>query len=292
MHCHIRNIRYEGPEVGIQVMDVPTAFEKSEFHAAGLEKRARHHKTCRNATTESSTTGQLCASCIKSLGHLGRWYRSRLMVQTGKGGTTQVPTTSNLHFPSSQVAPPPSYFHDSAQLPPFRCSPLYHNISRRQHLSMSHLDKNSLTQSRTEESMAGSVGRPFLLARLADASQIPTTALQMEMLVAIFILAALAYVTYGLRMYSRIASKQVGLGKQTVKGIQFGASCMMVLTFRPSHRGLVDDCCHGSLPLVTRVLCYSNALHVSQMNSVALVSWQYFCTPILPSPDRPCMYRI
>lgn len=116
---------------------------------------------------------------------------------------------------------------------------------------MSDLDKNHLTHFTTDENMARSVERPFLQARLADASQIPTTALQMEMLVAIFILAAIAYITFGLRMYSRIASKQVGLGKQMVKGIHSGASCMTVLTFRPSHRGLVDDCCHGSLPLVT-----------------------------------------
>lgn len=52
-----------------------------------------------------------------------------------------------------------------------------------------------------------------LEARLLDPSSFPTTALQVEMLVVVYLVSALAYVTYGLRMYSRITSKQLGLGK-------------------------------------------------------------------------------
>lgn len=59
----------------------------------------------------------------------------------------------------------------------------------------------------------GSVDGPFLQARLADASQIPISQLSLHMLALTFLLAAFAYLTYGLRMYSRIVSKQVGLGK-------------------------------------------------------------------------------
>lgn len=52
-----------------------------------------------------------------------------------------------------------------------------------------------------------------LEARLLDPSSFPTTALQVEMLVVVYLVSALAYVTYGLRMYSRITLKQLGLGK-------------------------------------------------------------------------------
>lgn len=52
-----------------------------------------------------------------------------------------------------------------------------------------------------------------LQARLLDTSLLPTTALQVEMLAVVYLISALAYVTYGLRMYSRITSKQLGLGK-------------------------------------------------------------------------------
>lgn len=54
---------------------------------------------------------------------------------------------------------------------------------------------------------------PLLQARLSDASQIPSSKLQVEMLVAIYLTAALAYLTYGLRIYSRFALGQIGLGK-------------------------------------------------------------------------------
>lgn len=54
---------------------------------------------------------------------------------------------------------------------------------------------------------------PTLQARLPDPSKIPSNQLELEMLVTIFLTAALAYFTYGLRMYSRAMSKQIGLGK-------------------------------------------------------------------------------
>lgn len=56
-------------------------------------------------------------------------------------------------------------------------------------------------------------------ARLLDPSTFPTTALQVEMLVVVYLISTLAYITYGLRMYSRITSKQLGLGKH--KGPSF-----------------------------------------------------------------------
>lgn len=52
-----------------------------------------------------------------------------------------------------------------------------------------------------------------LQARSAAASQIPTNRFQQQMLAVIYVIAALAYVAYGLRMYSRISTKQTGLGK-------------------------------------------------------------------------------
>ncbi|KAK2613378.1 hypothetical protein N8I77_000296 [Diaporthe amygdali] len=59
--------------------------------------------------------------------------------------------------------------------------------------------------------MAGPVDLPFLQPRWEDISQIPTTQFQQAMLVVIYLVAAVAYITYGLRMYSRISSKQTGL---------------------------------------------------------------------------------
>lgn len=50
-------------------------------------------------------------------------------------------------------------------------------------------------------------------ARSGDASQIPTNPFQQQMLAVIYVIAALAYIAYGLRMYSRISNKQTGLGK-------------------------------------------------------------------------------
>lgn len=58
-----------------------------------------------------------------------------------------------------------------------------------------------------------------LEARLLDPTTFPTTALQVEMLIVIYLISTLAYITYGLRMYSRVTSKQLGLGKH--KGPSF-----------------------------------------------------------------------
>lgn len=70
--------------------------------------------------------------------------------------------------------------------------------------------------------MAGPVDLPFLQPRWEDISQIPTTQFQQAMLVVIYLVAAVAYITYGLRMYSRISSKQTGLGKNN--GAQYPAA--------------------------------------------------------------------
>lgn len=61
--------------------------------------------------------------------------------------------------------------------------------------------------------MAGPVDLPHLQARWEGVSQIPTTQFQQTMMAVIYLVAAVAYITYGLRMYSRINSKQTGLGK-------------------------------------------------------------------------------
>lgn len=56
---------------------------------------------------------------------------------------------------------------------------------------------------------------PLLQARmpLTDLNQYPTSRFQVEMLVLIYFTATLAYCTYGLRIYSRFSTKQIGLGK-------------------------------------------------------------------------------
>lgn len=54
---------------------------------------------------------------------------------------------------------------------------------------------------------------PLIQSRFQDVNQIPTNRLQLEMLVTIYLTAALAYLTYGLRMYSRVTLRQIGLGK-------------------------------------------------------------------------------
>ena len=63
------------------------------------------------------------------------------------------------------------------------------------------------------ENMAGPVDLPLLQARWQDVGTIPTTRFQQTMLAVMYLVAAVAYLTYGLRMYSRISSKQTGLGK-------------------------------------------------------------------------------
>ncbi|KAG6361656.1 hypothetical protein INS49_009883 [Diaporthe citri] len=59
--------------------------------------------------------------------------------------------------------------------------------------------------------MAGPVDLPPLQTRWQDVSTIPTTHFQQTMLAVMYLVAAVAYLTYGLRMYSRISSKQTGL---------------------------------------------------------------------------------
>lgn len=71
--------------------------------------------------------------------------------------------------------------------------------------------------------MAGPVDLPHLQARWQDVGTIPTTQFQQAMLAVMYLVAAVAYLTYGLRMYSRISSKQTGLGKheQTIRSLVY-----------------------------------------------------------------------
>lgn len=59
--------------------------------------------------------------------------------------------------------------------------------------------------------MAGETMHKFN-SRWDDAHSIPTTAFQQSMLAVIYLVAAIALVFYGLRMWARIVQKQVGLG--------------------------------------------------------------------------------
>lgn len=69
--------------------------------------------------------------------------------------------------------------------------------------------------------MAAPVDLPPLQTRWQDVSTIPTTQFQRTMLAVMYLVAAIAYLTYGLRMYGRISSKQTGLGKyeQTMQNL-------------------------------------------------------------------------
>lgn len=71
-----------------------------------------------------------------------------------------------------------------------------------------------------------------LQARSAVASQIPTNRFQQQMLAVIYVIAALAYVAYGLRMYSRISTKQTGLGKHEYSIFNLRLRQIMVLITR------------------------------------------------------------
>lgn len=61
--------------------------------------------------------------------------------------------------------------------------------------------------------MASQADLPPTQTHWQDVSTIPTTQFQQSMLAVMYLVAAVAYLTYGLRMYSRISSKQTGLGK-------------------------------------------------------------------------------
>lgn len=129
-----------------------------------------------------------------------------------------------------------------------------------------------------------------LQARFPNTSNLPTTTLLLEMLVVVYIVSALAYVTYGLRMYSRITSKQLGLGEQNGAVSDLGAFCGEGLTIEP-YRGLVDDCRHGLLPVSVHKLCFLRTADPLQVFSIPLVSLQYFCMALLdlPAPREPLL---
>lgn len=91
---------------------------------------------------------------------------------------------------------------------------------------------------------------PLVQDGLPDPSTTPTSSLTLEMLSMIYLTAAVAYITYGLRMYSRITTRQTGLGKHEDSALDLGSVCITALTIRPLHRGLADDRRHGSLTLL------------------------------------------
>lgn len=134
-----------------------------------------------------------------------------------------------------------------------------------------------------------------LQARFSSTSNLPTTTLLLEMLAVVYIVSALAYVTYGLRMYSRITSKQLGLGKKNGAASDPDAFCVEGLTIE-SYRGLVDDCRHGLLPVCVQRLCFLRTADLVQMFSIPLVSLQYFCMALIhlrtPRETAPPHYII
>lgn len=75
------------------------------------------------------------------------------------------------------------------------------------------LNEFRLAHASPSEKMTSSPDLAPVEARLLDPSTFPTTALQVEMLAVVYLISTLAYITYGLRMYNRITSKQLGLGK-------------------------------------------------------------------------------
>lgn len=81
--------------------------------------------------------------------------------------------------------------------------------------------------------MADPAGVSLHQSRFADVNTIPASRLQVEMLVVMYLTALLAYVTYGLRMYSKITSRQTGLGKDDAADTNHGASRNGMLTIGP-----------------------------------------------------------
>ncbi|KAL1882853.1 hypothetical protein Daus18300_000491 [Diaporthe australafricana] len=79
--------------------------------------------------------------------------------------------------------------------------------------------------------MAGPVDLPHLQARWEGVSQIPTTQFQQTMLVVIYLVAAVAYITYGLRMYSRVTAKQTGLEDWLMTAATVLSLAFMVVTY-------------------------------------------------------------
>ncbi|KAI7782625.1 hypothetical protein LA080_013113 [Diaporthe eres] len=93
---------------------------------------------------------------------------------------------------------------------PFLARYLLFRCSGPVHLSFP-LDKDRLSWSKTQDNMTDQADVPLLQAGLPDPGKIPTSPLALEMLSTIYLTAAVAYITYGLRMYSKIASRQTGL---------------------------------------------------------------------------------
>lgn len=125
--------------------------------------------------------------------------------------------------------------------------------------------------------MADPAGLTLHQSLFADANTIPTNRLQVEMLVVMYLTALLAYVIYGLRMYSKITSRQIGLGKDDAADMNRGASWNAVLTIGPLCRGLVYDGRHGSLPFLPHKGLTFLTLFIAQIFSMALIVAQYWC---------------
>lgn len=126
--------------------------------------------------------------------------------------------------------------------------------------------------------MADPAGFPLHQARFADATKIPMTPFGVEMLVMMYLIALLAYVTYGLRMYSKITSKQTGIGKDGFADMNYGALRFAVLITGPFYRGLVHDGRHGSPPFCPTKVARFSPLAIAQIFSIALMVASYWCT--------------
>lgn len=120
---------------------------------------------------------------------------------------------------------------------------------------------------------------------LRDTSPLPTTSLLFEMLVVVCLISGLSWVTYGLRMYSRITSKQLGLGKHNCAVFDLDIFCVGMLTIG-LYRGLVDDCRHGLLPVAAQKSCFVQTAEVSQIFSIPLTCLQFLCTTLLAHPSE------
>lgn len=128
--------------------------------------------------------------------------------------------------------------------------------------------------------MAERVDGFVLKARWEDASEIPTTPFQQSMLAVIYLIAGIAFITYCLRMYSKINSKQTGLGSYILSYPSDFSSNNSQLTVAPPCRGLASDCRHGKVVFST-ACCHRLLLKwFEQILSIAFMPVTYICMPV------------
>ncbi|ROW05705.1 hypothetical protein VMCG_05214 [Cytospora schulzeri] len=79
--------------------------------------------------------------------------------------------------------------------------------------------------------MAEKIDRSLLQARWEDVSDIPATQFQQSMLAVIYFIAVIALITYCLRMYSKISSKQIGLEDWLITAAMVLSIAFMPVTY-------------------------------------------------------------